>query len=366
MPYKRNLNADYSVEWTSQGGGIPIGKKCPLPCFSLGSGGANYQVLDDYPSVDDNTYNTVSEDGKYDWFTFSSFGFTEEAYFDYADEDHPGLAIALRGRYDNPGDAIQAIILVDGTEYEAETFAPDGYFDGAFVEYIFKWVKNPKTNDWWTYEELNGTAVSNMLQRVGYHSGSDATGERKVSRMYVLSYPLFQWQLVPVSDTAVQWSRQGNTYNWENLYWVYPNEHTNYNYTNVGNEIDKFGFDLINYEGDPDTIPEDSEVMQVYGMCDAKRSATGGTIHLGIWIDGTPYFEELMTNLDTDWTGEGQNDWWLANPKTSNPWTPDDINGVGDDKITHTGYKYIQQEGTAYIDQFSMLVEFFPNNEPGV
>lgn len=207
MPYKRNVNADNSAEWTPSesggSGGLEIGSKWPLPCFSLGVAAVyNYQMIDDYPSVDDNTYNTVSTNGKKDYFAFQGFNFGGDEYFDYDNTSYPPLAIVLRGRYDDEGDAIQAVIVVDGVPYEADVPAPNGTFNGAFTEYTFYWELNPVTLDYWTYEQLNGTAVEGNLELVGYDSGSNATGERKVSRMYVISYPWKQAELTPSSDTA--------------------------------------------------------------------------------------------------------------------------------------------------------------------
>lgn len=370
MPYKRNVNANYSVEWTPTGGGgggLEIGSKWPLPCFSLQpGGGTNYQMIDDYPSTDDATYNSTSSTSQKDIFQFQGFNFGgNESFMDYwVVEDEPPLALKLRGRYDNAGDAIQAFIVVDGTEYPADNPAPNGTFNGAFTEYTFYWELNPSTLDYWTYEQLNGTAVSDNLQYVGYDS-STGEGERKVSRMYVVSYAWRQAKLVPISDSSVQWTKSGNSYNYENLYYLY--DHSYYNYSLTTDHVDKFGQDLLDEDDLPYTVPQNSDIQYLFPMFEARRDgeSPNNKMDIGIWVNGTGYWDSMSwaVSLTGDWQTYGTENGWSENPGNSSPFTADDINGVGTYAITHISYR---QEGTEeeQIDYFNITVNHFPNNEP--
>jgi hypothetical protein len=374
MPYKRNVNSDQTAEWTPSGGsgGLAVGSNWPLPCFSLGGAGGNYAMIDDYPSIDDDTYNSTLDAGAIDRFGFQAFGFDTD-WWDYSafwssDETYPALAIKLRARYDHPTAVIHAFITVDGNDVEADNPAPAGTFNGAFVEYTFYWLQNPVTLDYWLPEELNGTALVGKLEYVGYYKDGDGSYEAKVSRMYIESYPNAQILLVPDSDADIQWDRSGSSYNYQNL--LTYDSHDNYNYTDVANEIDKFGFDVVDYNGDPYTIPANSDITWLYQMCQAIYVGEAGhDIKQGIWIDGTMHMQglQLGQHLPDNWDdvlgGYGTNG-WAVNPKTSNPWTVDDLTGVGSNAITHIGYQQLNTTDETQIAYLVGFVSVFPNDEP--
>ena len=377
MPFKRNVNLDSSVEWdpSEESGGIVIGSKFPLPCFSLGGGGGgggNYAMINDYPSIDDTKYNSTIDAGKEDIFGFQAFGFTDIHDFSYeSTEEHPALAIKLRARYDNEGEAIQAFIVVetDGENpYDADEPAPNGTFNGAFTEYMFYWLKNPVTNEYWTYEELNGTALSNNLRYVGYRSNAGGAIERKVSRMYVIAYPAVEVQMVATSDVSVDWIKGGleepyKDYNYENLFWRYTDPPDQYwNESGDENAIDKFTKQSQDWNGDPYTIPANSEIPIVWWIVNAKKSGFAN-MQAGFWIDGVKYFQDLDSPLGNDWGGIGGG-YLVENPNSELPWTPDDINGIGLNAITHIGYELTATDGTVYIDDLVVIANTYPNDEP--
>ena len=373
MPYKRNVNLDSIVEWAPSGGGGGgggiIGSKHPLPCFFLSSGGGNYAMIDEYPTTDDDTYNSTTEIWAKDIFGFQGFGFTDIHAFDSWDETHPALGFVLRARYDNPDGAIQAFIIVDGDEYGAENNPPPaGTFNGAFYEYTFFWNLNPVTTEDWTYEQLNGTAESGNLQYIGYKKDADNVIEAKVSRAYVIAYPTVEVDMVPTSDVLVTWTKGGLeepylTYNYENLFWRYADPPDQYwNESGDENDTDKFTKQSQDWNEDPYTIPANSEITTVWWIVNAKKSGSPN-MQAGFWIDGVKYFQDLDSPLVNDWGGIGGG-YLVENPNSELPWTPDDINGIGLNAITHIGYELTATDGTVYIDDLIVIANTYPNDEP--
>ena len=138
---------------------------------------------------------------------------------------------------------------------------------------------------------------------------------------------------LPISDSAVQWSRSAGTYNFALVDDPIgnPDDDATYTYASTGYYKDYFGFLVFN-------VPAGSEITNITLRERFKLYTAGGTSHMRglIKVNGATYY----SSAEDAWYGAYKDEvWtWTTNPNTGQSWTVDDVNGVGSNPLQTFGY----------------------------
>lgn len=160
---------------------------------------------------------------------------------------------------------------------------------------------------------------------------------------------------IPIVDSSVQWNRSAGA---DNFALVddpisSPDDDATYTYTLTQTNKDYFGFATF-------AIPTNSVVTNIKVTGRFKRIDAGGDylIRELVKVNGVTYEGAMQQLLVGDYFDRSET--WTTNPNTGQPWTVDDVNGVGSNPLQTFGYECIGFNKTVRCTQVYIEVNYEP------
>jgi hypothetical protein len=328
------------------------------------SGSDNYKMVDEFPTMNDTDYNESSVADNVDRFGFTAFQIPTDSPPDAIDSVLQNVRAQYTGSPDEwqtetlyeVGDIIQIegspykcntehtsdsedfwydydlgywddhnkfviFLRINGVDYEQEAWAGMEYFYDAY----YYWENNPETLFPWTPETINS------IQAFGYKSVND--GPIQISETWLDVHYWFTKLCLPTTDASVQWTPSTGSDNYVMVAKLVYDDST-WNRADGGSEIDKFTFE--NPSLDSTVI-----IKSVYGDVYGRAQGSGVFCKIKGWVNGNRYgpskFGSGAWQEVIEFIGSNLN--WNGNPVAYREWSIDDLNGVGENALTHIGYE---------------------------
>lgn len=161
-------------------------------------------------------------------------------------------------------------------------------------------------------------------------------------------------QRVPIGDVLAQWSRSAGAVNYPLVDDPTPDDDATYTYTPTQTHMDLFDCTAF-------AIPSGSLItnVKVYGRF--KRMEAGGDyiVRELVRVNGVTYIgspQDLPMGYPTPYVDRSYT--WATNPNTGQPWTVDDVNGVGSNPLQTFGYECIGFQKTVRCTQVYIEVNY--------
>jgi len=144
------------------------------------------------------------------------------------------------------------------------------------------------------------------------------------------------WKRLPTGDHSIEWYRSEGAVNYElvNDPYASPDDDATYTYGAEGFPIlkDYFTFPTFN-------VPAGSPITNIKVWGRNRLMVAGGDTHIRqiLKVNGVTYNGAEKTVYYGDYTNTQHI--WATNPNTGQPWTVDDVNGVGSNPIQAFGYE---------------------------
>ena len=150
--FTSNPESNYSVSW--------------IPLYA----DYNFDMVDDYPDVDDSTYNYAYTDFSVDEFLMTPLNIPVGAIIS-------SVELYIRGHaVENEWGSISAFIVIDDVQHYA---VAGEWFSNVWVENVFSWPLNPQSGLPWNWYNFITTP------RCGYRSEATMVSGVWVSRLYL-------------------------------------------------------------------------------------------------------------------------------------------------------------------------------------
>lgn len=139
---------------------------------------------------------------------------------------------------------------------------------------------------------------------------------------------------LPIGDPAIAWSRSAGAYNFALVDDPVGSPDDDATYTYASTAWAKDYFDFLTFG-----VPEGATITNIKLYERFKLATAGGTQHMRglIKVDGVTHYG----SIEDAWYGAYKDEvWtWTTNPETGQPWTVNDVNGVGSKPLQAFGYE---------------------------